>query len=193
MHRVIHLSQEEKDQLRRDIFRSVQNELLNAIKRNALFSETVRNGDNTAQHSITEEVMLAVVYLFENVFELKDAPIPGQNVAQTSVTLVPQRDTLENSATASPARQKVVEKTVFADSRANVKPQVGGQHYREAAVQHWDFAAVQGMDYFQGQITKYVTRWKKKNGRQDLEKALHFLEKYIEVHEHFAADVHPKS
>ena len=60
--------------------------------------------------------------------------------------------------------------------------QVDGSHYRqEGTVQHWDFAASQNFDYFQGQITKYVTRWKKKNGLKDLEKALHFLEKYIEV------------
>lgn len=61
--------------------------------------------------------------------------------------------------------------------------QVGGEHYSKAskAIQHWDFAAAQNFDYFQGQITKYVARWKDKNGIIDLEKALHFLEKYIEV------------
>ena len=32
-----------------------------------------------------------------------------------------------------------------------------------------------------GQITKYVTRWKKKNGLPDLLKAQHFLQKYIEI------------
>jgi len=58
--------------------------------------------------------------------------------------------------------------------------QVAGQHYA-AAIQHWDFAASQQFDYFQGQITKYVTRWKKKNGLDDLLKAQHFLEKYIEL------------
>ena len=62
---------------------------------------------------------------------------------------------------------------------ANEK-QVGGEHYK-SAIQHWDYAASHEFDYFQGQITKYVTRWKKKNGLQDLEKALHFLEKYIEL------------
>src|SRR5690606_7409665 len=35
--------------------------------------------------------------------------------------------------------------------------------------------------YFEGQVTKYVSRWRKKNGVQDLEKALHFLQKYLEV------------
>ncbi len=65
--------------------------------------------------------------------------------------------------------------------KANEK-QVGGLHYKqEGTIQHWDYAASHNFDYFQGQITKYVTRWKKKNGVQDLEKALHFLEKYIEI------------
>lgn len=59
--------------------------------------------------------------------------------------------------------------------------QVAGQHYRKTKIQHWDYAASNNFDYFQGQITKYVTRWKDKNGLQDLEKAKHFLEKYIEI------------
>ena len=60
--------------------------------------------------------------------------------------------------------------------------QVGGDHYRrKGTIQHWDFAAARNYDYFQGQITKYVDRWKEKNGIEDLEKGLHFLEKYIET------------
>jgi hypothetical protein len=60
--------------------------------------------------------------------------------------------------------------------------QVGGSHYQQSgAIQHWDYAASNDFDYFQGQITKYITRWRKKNGIADLEKAQHFLEKYIEV------------
>lgn len=60
--------------------------------------------------------------------------------------------------------------------------QVGGSHYKkEGAVEHWDIVDQWGLDYFQGQITKYVMRWRDKNGLQDLEKARHFLEKYIEL------------
>ena len=58
--------------------------------------------------------------------------------------------------------------------------QVGGGHYM-GSIQHWDLAAQRNYDYFQGQITKYVDRWKNKNGLQDLKKAQHFLEKYIEL------------
>lgn len=59
--------------------------------------------------------------------------------------------------------------------------QVAGGHYQKQKIQHWDYVVANDLDYFQGQITKYVSRWKDKNGIQDLEKAAHFLEKYIEV------------
>lgn len=58
--------------------------------------------------------------------------------------------------------------------------QVGGSHYK-GKIEHWDYVWSNGLDYFQGQITKYVSRWKKKSGIQDLYKAKHFLEKYIEL------------
>lgn len=58
--------------------------------------------------------------------------------------------------------------------------QVGGTHYA-AEYQHWDLVADTGMDYFAAQITKYVMRSKKKNGLQDLQKALHFCNKYLDV------------
>lgn len=59
--------------------------------------------------------------------------------------------------------------------------QVGGNHYQKHVVQHWDIVAMYGLDYFQGQITKYVMRWRDKGGVEDLEKARHFLDKYIEL------------
>lgn len=61
--------------------------------------------------------------------------------------------------------------------------QVGGEHYRKngADIQHWDYATMKKFDMFQYQITKYVERWRDKNGIIDLEKARHFLDKYIEV------------
>lgn len=57
--------------------------------------------------------------------------------------------------------------------------QVGGDHYR-TEYQHWDLATDLNLGYFEGQITKYVTRWRSKNGVQDLEKAKHFTQKLIE-------------
>jgi hypothetical protein len=65
-------------------------------------------------------------------------------------------------------------------AKANER-QVGGKHYKVGGEEHWDRVHRLGLDYFQGQITKYVERWKLKNGIEDLEKARHFLDKYIEM------------
>ena len=70
--------------------------------------------------------------------------------------------------------------------RAN-DTQVGGSHYRAKGekVQHWDLAIMFNWDPFQYQITKYIMRWKDKHSTpqkrlEDLMKARHFLDKYIE-------------
>lgn len=58
--------------------------------------------------------------------------------------------------------------------------QVAGNHYGGGAIQHWDLAVMFKWNWAQYQITKYVMRYLKKNGLQDLEKAQHFIEKLIE-------------
>lgn len=58
--------------------------------------------------------------------------------------------------------------------------QVGGDHYKEE-FQHWDMVVHFQLDYFQAQITRYLFRWRNKGGLEDLEKAKHFLDKYMEV------------
>lgn len=61
--------------------------------------------------------------------------------------------------------------------------QVGGNHYAQGGeVQHWDFVTLNGLSYLVGCATKYVARWKKKNGMEDLTKALHYIEKLTELY-----------
>lgn len=57
--------------------------------------------------------------------------------------------------------------------------QVGGDHYQKE-YQHWDWVDDLGLHYYLGCATKYVSRWREKNGIQDLEKAIHYLEKAIQ-------------
>ena len=59
--------------------------------------------------------------------------------------------------------------------------QIGGDHYR-AVYQHWDFVADAWLGYFEAQITKYLSRWRKKEGVKDLAKALHYYEKLKELY-----------
>lgn len=66
-------------------------------------------------------------------------------------------------------------------SEAN-RTQVGGAHYKTDGEQHWDRQwRMFGAGYFIGCITKYVERYQKKNGLEDLRKARHFLDKLIEL------------
>jgi hypothetical protein len=53
-------------------------------------------------------------------------------------------------------------------------------HYA-AEYQHWDLAVAIPMSYLAGCSTKYVARWSKKGGLDDLHKALHYLDKLIET------------
>jgi hypothetical protein len=58
--------------------------------------------------------------------------------------------------------------------------QINGDHYR-GAIQTWDYIIAHDLGFLEGNIIKYVTRFRKKNGVQDLEKARHYLDKLIEV------------
>lgn len=64
--------------------------------------------------------------------------------------------------------------------------QVGGQHYKAKTIQPWDFIAANGLGYFEGNIVKYVSRWRDKGGLDDLRKARHYLDKLIELEENAA-------
>tara|TARA_R110000772_G_scaffold257246_1_gene373976 strand:+ start:265 stop:870 length:606 start_codon:yes stop_codon:yes gene_type:complete len=57
--------------------------------------------------------------------------------------------------------------------------QVGGSHY-SSELQHWDVIEDNGIGYLEAAATKYVTRAFKKNGAEDVEKAIHYTEKLLE-------------
>jgi hypothetical protein len=59
--------------------------------------------------------------------------------------------------------------------------QVGGTHYKDKSIQPWDYIAANNIGYFEGNIIKYVSRWRNKGGVDDLNKAAHYLEKLIEL------------
>ena len=66
--------------------------------------------------------------------------------------------------------------------KANSK-QVSGKHYKEKNIQPRDYIYANNLCYFTGNCVKYVSRWKDKGGVADLKKAIHYLEKLIELEE----------
>lgn len=67
------------------------------------------------------------------------------------------------------------------EHRGALDVQVGGDHYKDMAIQPVEFIHANNIPYFEGNVIKYVSRWRSKNGLADLEKAKHYLELLIEL------------
>jgi Protein of unknwon function (DUF3310) len=59
--------------------------------------------------------------------------------------------------------------------------QVAGNHYKDLPIQPVEYIYANALGYFEGNVIKYVSRWRKKNGIADLEKAKHYIELLIEL------------
>ena len=59
--------------------------------------------------------------------------------------------------------------------------QVGGSHYRDKGIQPIIYIHANNLGFCEGNVVKYVTRWRDKNGIADLKKAIHYLELLIEL------------
>ena len=59
--------------------------------------------------------------------------------------------------------------------------QVGGTHYKGLQMQPIILITKANCDFIQGNIIKYITRYKNKNGKQDIEKCIHYAQLAIEL------------
>jgi hypothetical protein len=60
------------------------------------------------------------------------------------------------------------------------KKQVGGSHYKKYKIQPVEFIIKNNIGFVEGNIIKYVLRFKEKGGVSDLEKAKHYIELLID-------------
>ena len=58
--------------------------------------------------------------------------------------------------------------------------QVGGDHYKDMKIQPSEFINKNKMQFAEGNAIKYICRHQKKGGKQDLEKAKHYIDMIIE-------------
>lgn len=59
--------------------------------------------------------------------------------------------------------------------------QVGGDHYKKLKIQPVEYIYANNIGYMEGNIIKYVTRWRDKNGVADLLKARHYIDLLLEL------------
>jgi hypothetical protein len=66
------------------------------------------------------------------------------------------------------------------DFNKPLSQQIGGEHYRQGDIQPIEYIHANDMDFFSGNVVKYITRWKYKSGLEDLKKAKHYIELLME-------------
>lgn len=93
--------------------------------------------------------------------------------------LFPDLATAEWTVEEEEAMQSMLSRGANGTSALDV--QVAGNHYKDLAIQPVEYIHANNIGYFEGNVIKYVSRWRAKNGIKDLEKAKHYIELLIEL------------
>lgn len=67
--------------------------------------------------------------------------------------------------------------------KAMSAPIPDNSHYAKLKMQPWDYILANGLNFFEGNVVKYVTRWRHKNGLDDLRKARVYIDELIRQEE----------
>ena len=70
-----------------------------------------------------------------------------------------------------------------ADKGSPYSIQISGDHYKDMAIQPVEYINANKMPFMDGCVIKYVSRWRRKNGVEDLRKARHFIDMMIDLEE----------
>lgn len=54
--------------------------------------------------------------------------------------------------------------------------QIAGEHYKKFVIQPIEFITINNLPFIEGNVIKYICRWKEKGGVDDLDKAIHYIE-----------------
>jgi hypothetical protein len=65
--------------------------------------------------------------------------------------------------------------------RTPLASQVAGNHYAKLAIQPVEYILRNNLDYFAGNVIKYITRHKSKGGAEDIRKAIHYCQLILEL------------
>lgn len=71
--------------------------------------------------------------------------------------------------------------TIAEEAGYALRAQVGGGHYKDMVIQPVEFIHKNGIGFAEGSAIKYLCRWRKKGGIEDLKKARHFIDLLIEM------------
>lgn len=67
------------------------------------------------------------------------------------------------------------------EREAALATQVGGTHYKECKIQPIEYIHANDLGFCEGNVLKYITRWRAKGGVADLQKARHYIDLLIDL------------
>lgn len=117
---------------------------------------------------------------FDRCTTLKKPEIQEEKEA-ISVPGHPQKD--EQKLTSIPSA-KVEEPKIKAEKEILVSAlsvQEGGAHYKDMPIQPIEYIHRNGLGYLEGNVVKYISRWRRKGGIEDLKKSRHYIDLLIEL------------
>lgn len=62
-----------------------------------------------------------------------------------------------------------------------LETQISGSHYKKLAIQPIEYTVANGLGFIEGNIIKYITRHKDKNGADDIRKIIHYCQLLLEL------------
>jgi hypothetical protein len=70
---------------------------------------------------------------------------------------------------------------IFDLTTSALDKQESGSHYKDKGIQPIVYIHANNLGFCAGNVVKYVTRYKEKNGAADIRKAIHYLELLLEL------------
>ena len=77
--------------------------------------------------------------------------------------------------------EKLIEGTYEYEYGKPSDKQIGGSHYKDCVIQPADYIVKNNLDFLEGNVVKYITRHKTKNGIEDIRKVIHYAELILEL------------
>lgn len=169
-----------------------------------VYSYIRQDNDNNNTESIMEKynnkVFTITEHLENNKYHVKNVP---RVVYKNELTLVTPQDYNNKDLMSRPEPNQEPEELFSKMKEERKKPkkpveepeltygetisslkedskQVGGNHYSKLPIEPIDYIVKNGLGYREGNVVKYVTRHKDKNGAEDIKKAIHYLEMILD-------------
>lgn len=70
---------------------------------------------------------------------------------------------------------------LFPNTPQALDVQVGGNHYKALKIQPIEYIHANNLGYCEGNVVKYISRWRSKGGIKDLEKVKHYVDLLIQL------------